>query len=300
MSSTLRATAAANAVSHGRSVAADARFLKAYWLTPRTMLTRTTPVAKLDHFCVRHGFFLSDLAGVTAADKRDSLYRVLKQHGWPEGHEAYLRALALSQCDTPRDVQQSHALVVEGAPSTQETLETSEATMSATGSPPDQAKKSFDREYADDAPSSVAKTSRGAANDSAGALGAVRADTTATTSLPDDQPHARKGELFEARHTRLLNKLESAAEDLQTRQEQLHGALPPPLPQHSCTRHSTRPAGEPRRAAERTAPAAWHAYHPPCSPISRVRSSCAHDHAGFCQHACTCTASTMTPPPIRD
>ena len=100
-------------------VSATERFPKDFWLTPRTVLTRATPISKLNHFCVRHGvplqqkiaasalgcvllmalqfptsgFFLSDLAGYTADDKRDSLYRTLLQHGWPDGYEGYMRAL---------------------------------------------------------------------------------------------------------------------------------------------------------------------------------------------------------------
>ena len=31
------------------------RFPKDFWLTPRTVLTRVTPISKLNHFCVRHG-----------------------------------------------------------------------------------------------------------------------------------------------------------------------------------------------------------------------------------------------------
>lgn len=69
------------------------RFPKDFWLSARTVLTRQTPISKLNHFCVRHGFFLSDLAGFTADDKRGSLFRILSQHDWPDGYDGYMRAL---------------------------------------------------------------------------------------------------------------------------------------------------------------------------------------------------------------
>ena len=31
------------------------RFAKDFWLSPRTVLTRKTPMSKLSHFCIRHG-----------------------------------------------------------------------------------------------------------------------------------------------------------------------------------------------------------------------------------------------------
>ena len=39
----------------GAILAPNERFPKDFWLTPRTVLTRVTPVSKLNHFCVRHG-----------------------------------------------------------------------------------------------------------------------------------------------------------------------------------------------------------------------------------------------------
>jgi hypothetical protein len=87
---------------HGATLSANERFPKDFWLTPRTVLTRATPISKLNHFCVRHGaltceriaaesiaaaphrgrlfqpprrnagFFLSDLSGFTADEKRSS------------------------------------------------------------------------------------------------------------------------------------------------------------------------------------------------------------------------------------
>ena len=47
------------------------------------------------------GFFLSDLAGYTADDKRESLYRTLLQHGWPDGYDGYMRALNEPQSPRP-------------------------------------------------------------------------------------------------------------------------------------------------------------------------------------------------------
>ena len=47
------------------------------------------------------GFFLSDLAGFTADDKRESLYRTLLQHGWPDGYDGYMRALNEPQSPRP-------------------------------------------------------------------------------------------------------------------------------------------------------------------------------------------------------
>ena len=39
----------------GPTLAPNERFPKDFWLTPRTVLTRVTPISKLNHFCVRHG-----------------------------------------------------------------------------------------------------------------------------------------------------------------------------------------------------------------------------------------------------
>jgi len=37
---------------------------------------------------------LSDLNGRTADQKRESLYRSLSQHGWPDGYDGYMRAVS--------------------------------------------------------------------------------------------------------------------------------------------------------------------------------------------------------------
>ena len=47
------------------------------------------------------GFFLSDLSGRTADDKRESLYRTLQQHGWPDGYDGYMKALNEPQSPRP-------------------------------------------------------------------------------------------------------------------------------------------------------------------------------------------------------
>jgi len=39
----------------GQQLSSNERFPKDFWLTPRTVLTRVTPISKLNHFCVRHG-----------------------------------------------------------------------------------------------------------------------------------------------------------------------------------------------------------------------------------------------------
>ena len=39
----------------GNVLAPHERFPRDFWLTPRTVLTRVTPISKLNHFCVRHG-----------------------------------------------------------------------------------------------------------------------------------------------------------------------------------------------------------------------------------------------------
>ena len=77
---------------HGTRQAKNHRFPKDFWISSSCVLTRTTPITKLNHFCVNHGFFLSDLAGFTADDKRASLYQVLDAHDWPDGYEGYMRA----------------------------------------------------------------------------------------------------------------------------------------------------------------------------------------------------------------
>ena len=41
--------------SQGGILSSDERFPKDFWLTSRTVLTRVTPISKLNHFCVRHG-----------------------------------------------------------------------------------------------------------------------------------------------------------------------------------------------------------------------------------------------------
>ena len=35
------------------------RFPRDFWLTPRTVLTRKTPMSKLQTFCIRHGKLLA-------------------------------------------------------------------------------------------------------------------------------------------------------------------------------------------------------------------------------------------------
>ena len=39
------------------------------------------------------GFFLNDLGGRTPDEKRESLFRTLCAHGWPDGYEGFMRAI---------------------------------------------------------------------------------------------------------------------------------------------------------------------------------------------------------------
>jgi PAS domain S-box-containing protein len=76
----------------GNRAAKTPRFPKDFWLSATVVLTRTTPITKINHFCVNNGFFMSDLAGFTADDKRASLFQVLDAHGWPDGYDGFMRA----------------------------------------------------------------------------------------------------------------------------------------------------------------------------------------------------------------
>lgn len=70
----------------------DDHFLKDFWLSPQCCLTKSTPLPDITGFCVRYGFVLADLAGASSEDKRESLYALLVQHGWPEGYDSYMLA----------------------------------------------------------------------------------------------------------------------------------------------------------------------------------------------------------------
>eukprot|EP00965_Chrysotila_dentata_P230939 6198065-Pleurochrysis_carterae.AAC.2 len=68
-------------------------FPKQFWLGPRTVLTQNTPISALNRFCVEHGFYLWELGGSTPLGQRIALYSMLERQGWPDGYEAYMKAV---------------------------------------------------------------------------------------------------------------------------------------------------------------------------------------------------------------
>ena len=75
------------------AAAAAETFDEELWLTPRTRLTADTPVTTLNRFCVDHGFYLKQLGAATPQEQRAKLRSLLLSRGWPQGRQAYLRAL---------------------------------------------------------------------------------------------------------------------------------------------------------------------------------------------------------------
>ena len=69
------------------------RFPIDYWLSPRVMLTLSTPYTHLNEFCRRNGFFLSNIgASIVNEDKRVAMFRLLTQLNWPAGYDSFMLA----------------------------------------------------------------------------------------------------------------------------------------------------------------------------------------------------------------
>ncbi len=76
-------------------------FPREFWLSPKTVLSESTPVATINRFCIDHGFYLWELGGTTPHEQRWALFRLLEKHRWPEGHAAFMRSIQAPRAPRP-------------------------------------------------------------------------------------------------------------------------------------------------------------------------------------------------------
>ena len=76
-------------------------FPREFWLSPKTVLSESTPVATINRFCIGHGFYLWELGGTTPHEQRWALFRLLEKHRWPEGHAAFMRSIQAPRAPRP-------------------------------------------------------------------------------------------------------------------------------------------------------------------------------------------------------